>query len=237
MSTPFDLDSADFLDEINVNIIKIPSGEITNYPLIRKIGQFKKKVIMSTGMCNLEEISKAIEILKEQGTDNIALLHCNTQYPPPLEDFNLRAMLRMKEEFNLPIGYSDHSKGIEVPIAAVALGAVIIEKHFTLSKEMEGPDHRASLEPDELKKMVEGIRNVEKALGIGEKVVTNSEKDNLQVVRKSIVAAVPIKIGDIFTEENITVKRPGTGLSPMRWNEVLGKSANKNYEVDELICI
>lgn len=237
MSTPFDLESADFLNEIKVEIFKIPSGEITNYPLIKKIGQFRKSVIMSTGMCNLEEIREAIEILREQGTKNISLLHCNTQYPTPMEDVNLKAMLRLRDEFNLPIGYSDHSKGIEVPIAAVALGATIIEKHFTLSKEMEGPDHRASLEPDELKKMVESIRNIEKALGVREKLVTNSEKENLQIVRKSIVAAVPIKKGDIFTEENITVKRPGTGLSPMRWNEVLGKSANKNYEADEIICL
>lgn len=237
MSTPFDIESADFLNEIKVEIFKIPSGEITNYPLIKKIGQFKKSVIMSTGMCNLEEIREAIGILREQGTKNISLLHCNTQYPTPMEDVNLKAMLRMRDEFNLPIGYSDHSKGIEVPIAAVALGAAIIEKHFTLSKEMEGPDHRASLEPEELKKMVESIRNIEKALGVREKLVTNSEKENLQVVRKSIVAAVPIKKGDIFTEENITVKRPGTGLSPMRWNEVLGKSANKNYEADEIICL
>lgn len=237
MSTPFDIESADFLNEIKVEIFKIPSGEITNYPLIKKIGQFKKSVIMSTGMCNLEEIREAIEILREQGTKNISLLHCNTQYPTPIEDVNLKAMLRMRDEFNLPIGYSDHSKGIEVPIAAVALGAAIIEKHFTLSKEMEGPDHRASLEPDELKKMVESIRNIEKALGVREKLVTNSEKENLQVARKSIVAAVPIKKGDIFTEENITVKRPGTGLSPMRWNEVLGKPANKNYEADEIICL
>lgn len=235
MSTPFDLDSADFLNQIGLDIFKIPSGEITNYPLIKKIGQFRKKVILSTGMSNLDEIREAIEVLREQGTKNISLLHCNTQYPTPMTDVNLRAMLQLKDTFHLPVGYSDHTMGIEVPIAAVALGASIIEKHFTVSRDMEGPDHKASLEPNELKNMVEGIRNIEKALGTPEKKVTDSEEENISVARKSIIAAAPIKKGEIFTENNITVKRPGTGISPMKWREVLGKTAIKDFEVDELI--
>ncbi len=235
MSTPFDIDSANFLYKMDLDVFKIPSGEITNYPLIKRIGQFRKHVIMSTGMCDLAEIRSAIEILQEQRTKNISLLHCNTQYPTPMEDVNLRAMLQLKEKFNFPIGYSDHTMGIEVPIAAVAMGASIIEKHFTLSKDMEGPDHRASLEPDELKKMVECIRNIEKALGRKEKKVTNSEKENMYIARKSIVAATSIKAGEVFTEENLTAKRPGMGISPMRWNEVIGRVANKDYETDEMI--
>ena len=235
MSTPFDIDSANFLYKMNLDVLKIPSGEITNYPLIKRIGEFRKRVIMSTGMCNLFEIRSAIEVLQGQGTQSISLLHCNTQYPTPMKDVNLRAMLQLKEEFNLPIGYSDHTMGVEVPIAAVAMGASIIEKHFTLSKDMEGPDHRASLEPFELKNMVECIRNIEKALGKKEKKVTNSEKENLYIARKSIVAAMPIRAGEVFTKENLTVKRPGMGISPMRWNEVIGKIANKNYEADEMI--
>lgn len=237
LSTPFDIESADFLYQLGLDIFKIPSGEITNYPLLKRIGQFGKKVIMSTGMCTLPEIRAAVELLKGQGTESISLLHCNTQYPTPMEDVNLRAMLRMQDEFGLPVGYSDHTNGIEVPIAAAALGASVIEKHFTLSREMEGPDHRASLEPDELKKMTESIRNIEKALGVQEKLVTDSERENLAVVRKSIVAAVPIKCGEVFTESNITTKRPGTGISPMRWNEMLGTIADRDFEEDELICL
>lgn len=237
MSTPFDESSAEFLNGLQLDTFKIPSGEITNYPLLKKIGQFKKNIIMSTGMCNLADIKNAIEVLKEQGTESISLLHCNTQYPTPMEDVNLRAMLQLKKEFNLPVGYSDHTQGIEVPIAAVALGASIIEKHFTLSREMEGPDHKASLEPDELQAMVHAIRNIEKALGIEEKKMTDSERENIYIVRKSIVAASHIRKGEVFTEANLTVKRPGTGISPMRWEEILGKVANKDYEIDEMIQI
>ena len=235
LSTPFDIDSARFLNEIGMEIFKIPSGEITNYPLLKIIGQFQKKVIMSTGMSESAEIERAMDVLKECGTEDISLLHCNTQYPTPMEDVNLRAMLQLKNKFHVPVGYSDHTLGIEVPAAAAALGAAIIEKHFTLDKNMEGPDHKASLEPEELAKMVESIRNVETALGDGEKKVTDSEKENIYVARKSIVAAAPIKQGDIFTEENITVKRPGTGISPMRWNEILGQTADRDFEADELI--
>lgn len=235
LSTPFDIDSARFLNEIGMGIFKIPSGEITNYPLLKTIGQFHKRVIMSTGMSEPDEIERAMDVLKEYGTEGISLLHCNTQYPTPMEDVNLRAMLQMQSKFQVPVGYSDHTLGIEVPIAAAALGAVIIEKHFTLDKSMEGPDHRASLEPKELVEMVKCIRNIETALGDGKKKVTDSEKENIQVARKSIVAAVPIKRGDIYSEENITVKRPGAGISPMRWNEILGQTAGRDFEADELI--
>lgn len=237
LSTPFDLTSADFLNDIGLETFKIPSGEITNYPLLKKIGSFQKKVIMSTGMCVIDEIRNAIDVLKSEGTNDISLLHCNTQYPTPMNDVNLNAMLTLKKEFGLPVGYSDHTKGIEVPIAAVALGARIIEKHFTIDRNLQGPDHKASLEPHELKDMVCCIRNTEKALGSGEKVVTDSEKENMAIARKSIVALKPIKIGEVFTEDNLTVKRPGTGISPMRWNEVLGRASDRNYDVDEMIQI
>ncbi len=237
MSTPFDESSVEFLNELQLDTFKIPSGEITNYPLLKKIGQLNKNVIMSTGMCNLADIRNAIEVLRKQGTERIALLQCNTQYPTPMEDVNLRAMLQLKKEFDLPVGYSDHTQGIEVPIAAVALGATIIEKHFTLSRDMEGPDHKASLEPDELMNMIQSIRNIEKALGSEEKKITDSERENLCIVRKSIVAASYIRKGEPFTEKNLTVKRPGLGVSPMRWNEILGKIADKDYEVDEMIQI
>lgn len=235
MSTAFDIDSARFLNEIGLDIFKIPSGEITNYPLLKVIGQFRKKVIMSTGMSEISEIRSAIEVLRQYGTEDISLLHCNTQYPTPMKDVNLRAMLQMQREFQLPVGYSDHTLGIEVPIAAAALGATIIEKHFTLDRNMEGPDHRASLEPSELKDMVKAIRNIEAALGDGEKRVTTSERENMQIVRKSIVASVPIRKGEIFTEDNLAVKRPGNGISPMCWNEVLGQTAARDYDVDEMI--
>lgn len=235
LSTAFDIDSAKFLFDIGLEIFKIPSGEITNYPLLKTIGQFQKKVIMSTGMSELSEIEQAMNVLKEYGTQDISLLHCNTQYPTPMEDVNLRAMLQIKERFQVPVGYSDHTPGIEVPVAAVALGATIIEKHFTLDKNMEGPDHRASLEPEELKRMVEAIRNTEMALGDGEKGISDSEKENVCVVRKSIVAATHINKGEFYTEENLTVKRPGNGISPMQWNEIIGRSANRDYEMDELI--
>ena len=237
MSTAFDIDSAVFLNDIGMDVFKIPSGEITNFPLLKTIGQFQKKVIMSTGMSELSEIKTAVDILKRYGTEDISILHCNTQYPTPMEDANLKAMQQLKNELRLPVGYSDHTIGIEVPIAAVALGAEIIEKHFTLDRDMEGPDHKASLEPDELRKMVEGIRNIEKALGDGIKRVSPSERENLHIVRKSIVASKLIKRGDTFTEDNVTVKRPGNGISPMRWDEIIGKKAVRNFEEDELIEI
>ncbi len=237
LSTPFDLESIEFLNSIDMPFWKIPSGEVTNLPYLIAIAKTGKPVVMSTGMCNMSEIEEAIKILRENGTKKIKLLHCNTEYPTPYEDANLKAMQTMQEAFNIEVGYSDHTKGIEVPIAAVALGATIIEKHFTLDRSMEGPDHRASLEPDELATMVSCIRNIEKAIGSGYKVPSPSEKKNIFVVRKSIVARKPIKAGEVFTEENITVKRPGTGISPMRWNDVIGKRAIRDFEEDEFIEI
>lgn len=235
MSTAFDIDSARFLNELGLTIYKIPSGEITNYPLLKAIAQFGGKVIMSTGMSEPEEIGRAMEVLRQFGTTDISLLHCNTQYPTPMEDVNLRAMHKLEELFQVPVGYSDHTLGIEIPIAAAALGATVIEKHFTLDRDMEGPDHKASLEPDELKSMVKAIRNIEMAMGDGIKRITASEKENLDIARKSIVAARPIRQGETFTEANIAAKRPGNGISPMRWNEILGQKANRNYAMDELI--
>lgn len=235
LSTAFDIDSVKFLNGLGLEIYKIPSGEITNFLLLREIGRLQKKVIMSTGMCNLEEVEQAVKVLNKYGTKDIILLHCTTQYPTPMEDVNLRAMLSMGNELKLPIGYSDHTQGIEVPIAAVTMGATVIEKHFTLDKTMEGPDHKASLEPEELRKMVKSIRNIEKALGDGNKNITESEKDNLPIVRKSIVAACKIEKGELFTEKNLTVKRPGNGISPMKWDEIIGKISDKTYEVDEVI--
>lgn len=235
MSTPFDFESIDFLAELGQEIFKIPSGEITNLPYLLEIGKLKQKVILSTGMSTLSEIADALEILKDAGTAEITLLHCNTAYPTPYEDVNLNAMQTLKDVFNLPVGYSDHTPGIEVPVAAVAKGAVVIEKHFTLDKNMEGPDHKASLEPDELKQMVTAIRNIEKALGSSEKEPTESEIINRDIIRKSIVAKKYIEEGEIFTIENITVKRPGDGISPMKWFEVLGMRAMKAFEKDELI--
>ena len=235
MSTPFDFESIDFLAELGQEIFKIPSGEITNLPYLLEIGKLKQKVILSTGMSTLSEIADALEILKDAGTAEITLLHCNTAYPTPYEDVNLNVMQTLKDVFNLPVGYSDHTPGIEVPVAAVAKGAVVIEKHFTLDKNMEGPDHKASLEPDELKQMVTAIRNIEKALGSSEKEPTESEIINRDIIRKSIVAKKYIEEGEIFTIENITVKRPGDGISPMKWFEVLGMRAMKAFEKDELI--
>ena len=238
LSTPFDMESAGFLHtDLKLEVIKIPSGEITNYPLLKTIGQFGGRVIMSTGMSEIAEIRSAMEVLKQYGTSDISLLHCNTQYPTPMKDVNLKALLQLKETFHVPVGYSDHTLGIEVPIAAVALGAEIIEKHFTLDRTMEGPDHKASLEPAELKQMVTSIRNIELALGNGIKAVTDSERENMAIARKSIVAAVPIAKGDIYTEENLAVKRPGDGISPMRWNELLGQTANRDYEPDDKIVL
>ena len=237
MSTPFDLSSVDFLNSIGMDYMKIPSGEITNMPYLRKIAKLGLPVIMSTGMSTLGEIEAALNILESNGLalEKISLLHCNTEYPTPYSDVNLRAMVTMKEHFGTKVGYSDHTRGIEVPIAAVALGATVIEKHFTLDRNMPGPDHKASLEPDELKAMVSAIRNIEKALGSAEKKVTDSERKNIAIARKSIVAAKDIRKGELLTEENITVKRPGTGISPMRWEEVLGTKAVRDFMEDELI--
>ncbi len=236
-STAFDLESINFLKSCNLNLWKIPSGEITNYPYLKKIASFGEPVIISTGMCTMEDIEQAITVLTSNGTkkEDITVLHCNTEYPTPMQDVNLKAMQTISRELGVKVGYSDHTLGIEVPIAAVALGATIIEKHFTLDRNMEGPDHKASLEPDELKAMVDAIRNIEQALGSAEKTVTDSERKNMTVARKSIVALTSIKKGDLFSETNITVKRPGSGISPMRWEYVLGQIASRDFEEDELI--
>ena len=237
LSTAFDLDSIGFLDSIEMPFWKIPSGEVTNYPYLVKIAKTGKPVIMSTGMCDLDEIRDAIDVLIKYGTENIKLMHCNTEYPTPYEDVNLKAMETMRREFDVEVGYSDHTEGIEVSLAAVALGATVIEKHFTLDRNMEGPDHRASIEPDVLSELVKGIRHIEMALGTAEKIPTLSETKNIKAVRKSIVARRKIVIGEIFTEDNITVKRPGGGISPMKWNEVIGTRAVRTFEEDEMIEI
>ncbi len=237
LSTPFDFDSIDFLNSIDMPFWKLPSGEVTNLPYLLALAKTGKPVVMSTGMCNMEEIQEAIHVLKTNGTKDIKLLHCNTEYPTPFEDVNLKAMQTMHDKFKLEVGYSDHTKGIEVPVAAVALGATIIEKHFTLDRNMEGPDHKASLEPDELAAMVNAIRNIEKSLGTGIKEPSPSEKKNIAVARKSIVAKTKITAGEVFTEENITVKRPGTGISPMKWFEILGTKAVRDFDEDELITL
>lgn len=238
-STAFDMESIEYLHSLNLGLWKIPSGEITNYPYLRKIARYHEPVILSTGMCELSDIEAAVKVLMAFGVqkEQITILHCNTEYPTPFEDVNLKAMHEMGEKFGCPIGYSDHTRGIEVPIAAVALGATVIEKHFTLDKHMEGPDHKASLEPDELKAMVCAIRNIELALGSGHKTISPSERKNIEIARKSIVAARAIKKGEMLTEENLTVKRPGTGLSPMRWNEVIGTRAIKDFEEEEVIVL
>jgi N,N'-diacetyllegionaminate synthase len=237
LSSPFDTESLEYLLKAGMDIIKIPSGEITNYPLLKVAGRSGRKIIISTGMSTLEEAQAAVKVLKDNGSKDIdiTLLHCNTEYPTPYEDVNLNAMLTIKKKLGIEVGYSDHTKGIEVPIAAVALGATVIEKHFTLDKGMAGPDHKASLEPNELKAMVSAIRNIEKALGNGIKEPSESEKKNIAIARKSIVAKRGISRGEVLTEDNITAKRPGNGISPMRWNEVLGMVANKDYGEDELI--
>lgn len=235
LSTPFDLESIHFLAELGVKTWKVPSGEITNYPLLRAIGKRKESVIMSTGMCTLEDVHAAVKVLNEFGTIDITLLHCTTEYPAPYDSVNLKAMLTLQKEFGCKVGYSDHTNGIEIPVAAVAMGATVIEKHFTLDKNMEGPDHKASLEPDELKQMVQSIRNVESALGNGVKEPSDAEKKNIPIARKSIVAKCEIKKGDILTEENITAKRPGNGISPMQWNEIIGKTAVRDFSADEMI--
>ncbi|NCB96818.1 MAG: N-acetylneuraminate synthase [Bacteroidia bacterium] len=235
LSTPFDDESIGFLDSIGIGIWKVPSGEVTNYPYLVKIAETHKPVIMSTGMCNLDEISAAIGVLGQHQSGSIVLLHCTTEYPAPFDEVNLKAMDTLRKTFNLPVGYSDHTQGIEIPIAAVAMGAVVIEKHFTLNKNMDGPDHKASLEPEELKSMVKAIRNIETAIGDGTKQPTVSERKNIAIARKSIVARRPIKQGEQFSDENIATKRPGTGLSPMRWNDVIGKFAKRSFEEDEMI--
>lgn len=237
ISSPFDIGSINLLNELDLDIFKIPSGEITNLPYLREIGKLRKKVIISTGMSSLGEIEASLDILRKNGTKDITLLHCNSEYPTPMEDVNLRAMLTIKNAFKVDVGYSDHTLGIEVPIAAVAMGAKVIEKHFTLDKNMEGPDHKASLDPYELKVMVSAIRNIEKALGNGIKTPSKSELKNIEIVRKSIVANKNIRTGEIFSEKNLGIKRPGKGISPMRWNEIIGRTSTKDYKKDELIEI
>lgn len=239
LSTPFDLVSIDILQQLDMDYFKIPSGEITNLPYLQKIARIGKPVIMSTGMSSLGEIETAIEVLEKEGLNrnSIILLHCNTEYPTPYEDVNLKAMCTMEKAFGVRVGYSDHTKGIEVPVAAVALGACVIEKHFTLDKNMEGPDHKASLEPTELKEMINSIRNIEKALGSSIKKVSFSEKKNKIIARKSIVAKRNIRKGEYFSEENLTVKRPGNGISPMCWEKVIGRKAPCNFKEDELIIL
>ena len=235
ISTPFDLDSIAFLETFDMDFWKVPSGEVTNLPYLEAIARTKRKVVMSTGMCDMNEIQDAMEVLKKNGTTEITLLHCNTQYPTPYEHVNLSAMSTIKDTLHKEVGYSDHTQGIEVPIAAVAMGATVIEKHFTLDKNMEGPDHKASLDPTELKQMVSAIRNIEKAIGNGLKEPSSSELTNKAVARKSIVASREIKQGEILSEYNLTTKRPGTGISPMKWYEVIGKAAARDFSEDEII--
>jgi len=237
LSTAFDFESLDFLNELDLNYFKVPSGEITNLPYLEKIASYQKPVILSTGMATLEEIESAILILRGNGSGEITVLHCTTEYPAPFEDVNLRAMSTLEKKFDLQVGYSDHTVGIEVPIAAVALGAKVIEKHFTLNREMIGPDHQASIEPHELKQMVDAIRNIERALGNGLKQPTVSEMSNRKVARKSIIAKKNIGKGEVLTTENLTVKRPGTGISPMKWYEVIGNKAIRDFSEDEMIEI
>lgn len=239
LSTPFDEESISFIKELGITKGKIPSGEITNLPYLRAMAKAFPEIVISSGMADMAEIGAAIQALTEAGTprENITLLHCNTEYPTPMEDVNLRAMQTMREKFGLRVGYSDHTQGIEVPVAAVALGAVLIEKHFTLDRTMEGPDHKASLEPEELKAMVAAIRNIELALGSPDKHPSPSEIKNKSIARKSIVAARSIAAGETFTTDNLTVKRPGSGLSPMRWDEVLGRKAVRAFETDEQIAL
>ncbi len=235
LSTPFDIDSLHYLVSLGIDIIKLSSGEITNYPLLRAAGRTRKKIIISTGMSTLDEVREAVQVLKSSGSDDVTVLHCNTEYPTPYADVNLRAVMTLMEELGVPTGYSDHTQGIEIPIAAAAMGASVIEKHFTLDKNMEGPDHKASLEYDELQRMVSSIRIIESALGDGKKEPSESEKGNICIVRKSIVAKCDIEPGELFTEDNLVTKRPGTGISPMQWDQVLGQKAKRKFSADELI--
>lgn len=237
-STAFDLDSLQYLKDIGLDLVKIPSGEITNLPYLRKAAKLFSKVILSTGMSTMEDIAAATQVFVNEGVSDISILHCNTEYPTPMKDVNLKAMLSIAEEFGFEIGYSDHTLGIEVPVAAVALGAKIIEKHFTLDNTMEGPDHAASLEPKELKAMVSAVRNIEEAIsGTGIKEPSESEKKNMAIARKSLVASQNIKKGEVFTADNLTVKRPGSGISPMEWDDVIGKVAIQDFDEDELIVL
>ena len=237
LSTAFDHPSIDLLNELNIPLYKVPSGEITNLPYLRHIGRMGKPVILSTGMATLKEVEDAINVLRESGTPKgeITVLHCNTSYPTPMEDVNLKGMLTIRDELEVKVGYSDHTLGIEIPIASVAMGASVIEKHFTLDRGMEGPDHKASLDPCELKAMVNAIRNIENALGDGVKRPSSSEMENKSVARKSIVAARDILEGEIFTKDDLVVKRPGTGISPMKWDEIIGTIAQRNFSKDEAI--
>tara|TARA_B110000014_G_scaffold260569_1_gene250576 strand:+ start:17493 stop:18506 length:1014 start_codon:yes stop_codon:yes gene_type:complete len=237
MSSAFDLKSLKYLKDLGQNFFKVPSGEINNYPYLYAVGKISKPVILSTGMSTLVEVNQGIDVLLEAGLTKelITLLHCNTEYPTPIEDVNLNAMLTLRDEFNLSVGYSDHTLGQEVSIAAVAMGAKVIEKHFTLDKELPGPDHRASLGPNELSNFVIAIRNIEKSLGSFVKKPSPSEFKNIEIVRRSIVAKESIKKGDLFTEDNVTTKRPALGISPMKWKEILGTKASKDYHLDDLI--
>jgi N,N'-diacetyllegionaminate synthase len=237
LSTPFDHDSIKMLDDFGMSIFKIPSGEITNLPYLRHIGRLGKEVILSTGMANLGEIEDGLDVLMHEGVpkEKITVLHATTEYPCPIEEVNLRAMQAIGVAFGVKVGYSDHTQGIEIPIAAVAMGACVIEKHFTLDRTMEGPDHKASLEPKELKAMVLAIRHVTQALGDGIKKPSHSEAKNIPISRKSIVAARQIKAGEVFSAENLTVKRPGTGANPMRWDEIIGQVAQCDYLLDDQI--
>jgi N,N'-diacetyllegionaminate synthase len=237
LSTAFDHDSIDMLAELEIPLYKVPSGEITNLPYLRHIGRMGKSVVMSTGMSTLKEVQTAMDVLLKAGIkkEGLAILHCNTEYPTPMVDVNLRAMLTIRDELGVKVGYSDHTLGIEIPVAAVALGATVIEKHFTLDRTLCGPDHAASIEPDELKAMVAAIRNIEKAIGDGVKNPSSSEIKNISIARKSIVAKKIIKKGDRFSENNLTVKRPGTGISPMEWDKLLGQVSEQNFKPDELI--
>ena len=235
LSAPFDLPSVEFLAGLGLPYMKVPSGEITNLPLLEAVGRAKMPVILATGMSVMSEIEDALSILEESGCPEVVLLHCNTEYPTPYEDANLMAMLDLNEQFGLPVGLSDHTNGWECDVAAAALGAVVIEKHFTLDKSLPGPDQQASLDPAELTAMVTAVRNIEKAMGGTGKVVSPSEAKNKPIARKSIVAAKPIRQGEVFTAENLTTKRPGDGISPMRWYEVLGKAAPCDFEEDEPI--
>jgi len=236
-STAFDIQSLNYLKKLGLNFFKIPSGEINNFPYLQRVACFRKPVILSTGMATMDEIKQALNILEKKGISrkNITILHCNTEYPTPLDNVNLKAMCNIRKKFGAAVGYSDHTLGTDVAIAAVALGASVIEKHFTLDRKLPGPDHKASLLPAELKRMIRSIRNIEKALGDGIKQPSPSELKNIPIVRKSIVATKKIKAGELFTEKNIGTKRPGTGISPMLWKKVIGQTASKNFEIDELI--
>ena len=239
LSTPFDLASIDFLDSLGMPFWKIPSGEVTDLPYLEKIAKTEKRILMSTGMCEMEEIGQALQVFYRYGytQDQITLLHCTTEYPAPVSEVNLAAMETLRKEFGVEVGYSDHTEGIAVSIAAAAMGARVLEKHFTLDRSLSGPDHKASLVPEELKELTDSVRAAVQAVGSGEKYPTEAERRNRIAARKSLVARERIRAGEILTEENVTVKRPGDGLSPMRWYEVLGKKAKRDFEEDELIEI